>query len=119
MKRLLPGYVFFEASCDQSWQSALMIPGVIRILKYGDGDYALHEADLYFVEWLKENEGLIEPSQVVRIGTKIKFVGGPLLKLGGSIKKVNKNRKHVLVSIGDQDSFIREVWCPIEYVDSV
>ncbi|HOG01112.1 MAG TPA: transcription termination/antitermination NusG family protein [Clostridia bacterium] len=117
--RLLPGYIFFEAGQDNvpDWSDIRAIRKVLRILQYDDGTRALREADYEFVQWLKRYSGVIDVSQAVQEGTKIRFVNGPLKDLGGTIVKVNKSRKQVAVNLGSE-SAIKIVWCGIEYVEA-
>ena len=115
--RLLPGYVFFEAEkeCTPEWPNIRSIQKVLRILQYDDGGRALRDSDNAFYQWLKSYSGVIDVSQAVQEGTKIRFVSGPLKDLNGTVVKVNKSRKQVAVNLGS-DSAIRLVWCGIEYV---
>lgn len=117
--RLLPGYIFFEADQGSApdWRNIRAIQKVLRILQYDDGARALREADCEFVQWLKRYSGVIDVSQAVQEGTKIRFVNGPLKDLGGTVIKVNKSRKQVAVNLGDE-SAIKIVWCGIEYVEA-
>lgn len=116
--RLLPGYVFFDAECEPDWEIVRRYSGVLKILRYGDGSCALHGDDLAFVKWLKRYEGVIDVSQVVKIGTKIAFIGGPLVGMEARVLKVNKSRKSVQIALGDEDAIFRNIWCTIEYIES-
>lgn len=57
-------------------------------------------------------------SKVIQVGTKLQFVDGPLKDMDGRIVKVNKNRKQVQVSIGEEENLMRTVWCSIEYIEA-
>lgn len=114
--RLLPGYVFFEAENEPEWDTIRRYSGVLKILRYEDGSRALHGDDLAFVKWLKRYEGVIDVSQVVRVGTKIAFAGGPLVGMEAKVLKVNKSRKAVQIALGDGDAIFRNIWCSIEYI---
>jgi transcription antitermination factor NusG len=115
--RLLPGYVFFDAEDSPDWNTILRYSGVLRVLRYENGACALHGEDLAFVEWLKRYEGLVDVSQVVKVGTKIAFVGGPLVGMEAKVLKVNKSRKTVQIALGGEDAMFRNIWCSIEYVE--
>lgn len=115
--RLLPGYIFFDADAEPIWSELLSDNGIIRVLQYADGDYALRGDDTVFIDWLKEFDGIIDVSQVVQIGTKIEFVSGPLRNFVGYVVKVNKNRKRVKVAFGNDGSLLHEIWCSIEYIN--
>ncbi len=116
--RLLPGYVFFDADTEPEWDLIRRCSGVLKTLRYEDGTGALHGGDLAFVEWLKRYEGLVDVSQVVKVGTKIAFVGGPLVGMEAKVVKVNKGRKLVQIALGGGDALFRNIWCSIEYIES-
>ena len=115
--RLLPGYVFFDAEEEPDWETIRRCSGVLKILRYEDGRPALHGDDLAFVKWLRRYEGMIDVSQVVKVGTKIAFVGGPLVGMEAKVLKVNKSRKTVQIALGDGDAIFRNIWCTIEYIE--
>ena len=75
-RRLLPGYVFFEQEETPDWPGIIRYSSVLKILHYQDETPELRGADLDFVTWLKQYEGLIDVSEVVKVGTKIAFVSG-------------------------------------------
>ena len=115
--RLLPGYVFFDAEAEPDWDEIRRYSGVLKVLRYEDGACALHGDDLAFVEWLKHYEGLVDVSQVVKVGSKIAFVGGPLVGMEAKVLKVNKSRRIVQIARGDGDAMFRNIWCSIEYIE--
>lgn len=115
--RLLPGYVFFDAETEPDWEAIRRYSGVLKILRYEDGNCALRGDDLGFVKWLRRYEGMIDVSQVVKVGTKIAFVGGPLVGMEAKVLKVNKSRKSVQIALGGEDAIFRNIWCTIEYIE--
>ena len=115
-RRLLPGYVFFEQNDPPDWAGIVRFSSVLKVLHYQDETPELKGTDLDFVRWLQMNEGLIDISQVVKAGTKIAFVSGPLVGMEGQVLKVNKGRRVVQVAVGGEGHLIRTVWCSIEYV---
>ena len=76
----------------------------------------LRGADLDFVTWLKQYEGLIDVSEVVKVGTKIAFVSGPLMGMEAQVLKVNKSRRQVQISVGGEGNMFHTIWCAIEYI---
>ena len=116
--RLLPGYVFFDAEEEPDWETIRRCSGVLKVLRYEDGSSALRGDDLSFVKWLRQYEGLVDVSQVIKVGTKIAFVGGPLVGMEAKVLKVNKSRKTVQIALGDGEALFRNIWCSIEYVES-
>ncbi len=115
-RRLLPGYVFFEQEDAPDWAGIVRHSAVLKVLHYEDEAPELRGADLDFVRWLKLHEGLIDVSQVVKVGTKIAFVGGPLVGMEGQVLKVNKGRRQVQIAVGGAEGLFRSIWCAIEYV---
>ena len=115
--RLLPGYVFFDYPATPDWEEILRFSSVLKVLQYEDGVRALRNEDLEFVRWLKQYEGLIDVSQVVKAGTKIAFVSGPLMGMEGRVLKVNKGRRQVQISVGGEGNMFHAIWCAIEYVE--
>jgi len=118
-KPLLPGYVFFEFAhgCEPNWQQIKETPYVIKILEYSDGNRALRDVDLSFIEWMKRISYKLDISKVIQIGTKIKVIDGPLKDYEGQIAIVKKQRKYVAIKI----NFIEQaslIWCPIEYIEA-
>ncbi len=116
-RRLLPGYVFFDAAAEPDWQSIRSHDSVLSILQYDDGERAMRGTDAEFVAWLKKYDGTIEVTHVIKVGTKLEFVDGPLKEMEGRILKVNKNRKQVQLGLGDEKSLMRTIWCSIEYIE--
>ena len=115
-RRLLPGYVFFEQEDVPDWQGIIGCAAVLKILHYLDETPELRDRDLEFVHWLRVNEGLIDVSEVVKAGSKIRFVSGPLVGMEGQVLKVNKGRRLVQINLGGEGNLFRTIWCSIEYV---
>ena len=115
-QRLLPGYVFFEQETTPDWTGIGRHSAVLRILHYQDEQPELRGEDLAFVRWLEMHEGLIDVSEVVKAGTKIAFVSGPLVGMEGQVLKVNKGRRLVQVAVGGEGDLFRAIWCAIEYI---
>lgn len=116
--RLLPGYVFFDAEGEPDWERIRRYSAVLKVLRYEDGTCAMRGEDLAFVRWLKQYEGTVDVSEVVRVGTKIAFVSGPLVGMEAKVLQVNKSRRAVQIALGDENALFRNVWCSIEYVES-
>lgn len=120
ISKLMPGYVFFDAQfmTDEDWYTLKRLPQVIRPLRYGNGQYALKDGDKAFIAWVKSYDDVIEVSEAVQVGTKLHFLHGPLKDRSGDIIKINKKRKSVLVSFGDQETLLGAVWCSYDYAES-
>ena len=74
--------------------------------------------DLEFMDWIKKNNGIIEMSSAVKVGSMIEFVSGPLKDMNGKIIKINRSRRQVQVSFGSENGIISKVWCSMEFVCS-
>lgn len=116
MRRLMPGYVFFETEAEPDWAPILRDSSVIRLLKYDDDTYVLRNADAEFVEWLKKYDGCIRISEAVQVGRRIEFVSGPLKDFKGEIIKVNKGRRQVQIALGGGEHLVGALWCSMEFV---
>ena len=117
VRRLLPGYVFFDTADQPDWQGIRANESVLRILQYDDGARALRDSDAEFVAWLKRYDGMIDVSHVITEGTKLKFIDGPLKEFEGKITKVNRNRKLVQVTLSGEESMMRVIWCSVEFIE--
>ena len=115
-QRLLPGYVFFEQAGVPDWAGISRHSSVLRILHYQDETPELRGTDLDFVRWLMAHEGIIDVSEVVKAGTRIAFVSGPLVGMEGQVLKVNKSRRLVQINLGGEGDLFHTIWCSIEYV---
>lgn len=117
---LLPRYVFFDApdGHEPNWYRIKSQSSVQRVLRYDDGECALHGEDLEFVRWMKGVNGLLEVSQVVQVGTRIRVIGGPLKQYEGKIVEVKKRRGQVAIEISECGHF-GKIWCPIEYIGTL
>ena len=116
--RLLPGYVFFDFDGTPDWDTIRRHSAILKVLHYEDGTRALRGEDLNFLNWLKRYEGMIDVSEVIKVGTKIAFVSGPLVGMEANVLKVNKSRKQVQIALGGEDAIFRNIWCSIEYIES-
>ncbi len=116
LRRILPGYVFFDAYQEPNWKIVRTIPNVIRVLSYGDEDESpLRGDDLIFVNWLKSQGGIIEVSRAVREGTKVRFISGPLKDLNDRVVAVNTNRMVAAVHLSEGSAIGQKIWCAFEY----
>ena len=115
LRRLFPGYVFFEAGQTPNWKTIRSLPNVFRVLSYGDEESPLRGDDLKFVQWLKRHGGILESSLAVREGTKLKFVSGPLKELNDRIVAVNAKRRVVAVALSNDSAIGQKIWCWFDF----
>jgi transcription antitermination factor NusG len=112
---LLPGYVFFEVSQPpepsrdaDSFQYAIRdfsrSDGVLKLLRYNDGDWQLHGADDRFAQMLLDADGNIGISRAYfDENRRIRILNGFLKDYEGSIVRVNHKMKTVEVVVDFQD----------------
>lgn len=114
---LLPGYVFLFAN-ERLYVSDLQrVDGVIRVLSGMDGAHELYGDDERFARWLLENDGVIGISKAIREGERIRVVEGPMADYGGTIIKVNKQRRRALVAF-QFDGVAWSSWVDFDWVEA-
>jgi len=116
-RALLPGYVIFRSDgAISDWTEIEGLRDVCRVLRYGDGRAALRGKDLECIRWLAEQGGVFGISKVMRVGTKIVVLEGPLKDFEGSIVNVRLRQRCVKVrpvGIG----VLQGVWVSCEVVE--
>ena len=128
---LLPGYVFFQITEDESQTKASLdkflsglldfsrIDSVLRLLRYSDGTWRLLGSDDVFARMLFESEGNIGLSQACYDrGNRIRILNGFLKDYEGCITKVNRKKKTVEVTVDLQGKKVI-LWLGYELVGSV
>lgn len=118
LQRLLPGYIFVDADNEPDWAPFLRMHEVYRVLSYPDGSHALRGADAVFASQLRRFQGVIEISKAIQVGTKVRFIDGPLRALAGCITQINKKRSVAAITFGDDGSLLGTVWCSMDIVAS-
>ncbi|MCR5610252.1 MAG: hypothetical protein K6F68_00260 [Clostridiales bacterium] len=118
LRRMLPGYVFVYSDVPVPVSELVRVSGILRVLKYNDGDYRLKGADRLFAEWVHAHGGMIGMSLAVKDGTKIRVADGPLKDYEGSIVEVKRQKRiaKVAIRLGD---VTRYVWMGFEWLRSV
>ena len=128
---MLPGYVFFQITEDESRTQATpdanlsglldfsQIDSVLRLLRYSDGTWRLFGADDAFARVLFEAEGNIGLSQACYDrGNRIRILNGFLKDYEGCITKVNRKKKTVEVTVDLQGKKVI-LWLGYELVAPV
>ena len=115
LRPIIPGYVFFENNCEPDWEKICNNKYVYYPLQYLDKSKNLKENDLYFIQWLKKNNGKIKISKVKNIGNKIQIIEGPLKELEGKILKINKKQKCVCIEL-DGEGIKNTIWLSYEII---
>lgn len=136
---LLPGYVFFELDDAgekmesvpytgdregvDALQSALLTfsraDGVLKLLRYTNGNWRLHGFDDQFAKMLFETDGNIGISQAYfDTGRRIRILNGFLKDHEGNITRVNRKTKAVEVSVDLQGKKV-SMWLGYELVEAL
>lgn len=95
--------------------------GVIRCLGYKDIDGMYHFAeltdkDLAFANMLYACDGLIDNVKVYEEGTRLTPAGGLLAGIEGTIVKVDRHRKRLLMAY-HFDGMERQLWVGFDVVE--
>ena len=128
---LLPGYVFFQITEDESGAQATpdallsglldfsRIDSVLRLLRYSDGTWRLLGSDNVFARMMFEAGGNIGLSQACYDeGNRIRILNGFLKDYEGYITNVNRKKKTVEVTVDLQGKKVI-LWLGYELVASV
>ena len=128
---LLPGYVFFQITEDESVAQATpdallsglldfsRIDSVLRLLKYSNGTWRLLGSDDVFARMLFEAGGNIGLSQACYDeGNRIRILNGFLKDYEGYITNVNRKKKTVEVTVDLQGKKVI-MWLGYELVAPV
>ena len=98
IRTLFPGYVLLTGQMDNQKYSFIRdVPGVIRLLKDGDGPQEIHEREIRLISKLTYDNEIIGSSSIFVQGEKIVVIDGPLLGLEGNIKSIDKRKGRVKV----------------------
>lgn len=116
---LFPGYVFVYTEREEpSGDHYRRMPHVIRVLAYEDGADALTGPDLEFADWLWRMNGRIDVIQAAQVGNRVEIADGALKELRGTILRLNKRQRKMLVSL-DTKSIPMQMWLTYELVESI
>ncbi|MDR2505468.1 MAG: KOW motif-containing protein [Oscillospiraceae bacterium] len=95
---LLPGYVFLFSQEEMQPHLLQDIDGILRVLRYSDGSYALTERDEQLARWLAKYNGKIGMSKAAKVGNKIKVIEGPLRDQLGLVTEVDRRKQRAKIS---------------------
>jgi transcription antitermination factor NusG len=113
---LLPGYVFLFSSKPLDATKFSGISGVIRVLQYSYGDYALTADDERLARWLLKYDGYIGLSKAVNVGTRIVAKEGPLRDYIGVIRHIDKHRRNAGIEF-DFGGMAMKMWLDFDWFD--
>jgi transcription antitermination factor NusG len=96
---LIPGYIFLISNERMEASRLRTLDGVLNILHYGYGEYAMTEHDEQFVRWLLKYDGMIGLSKAFRMGDRIQVIEGPLKDSCGTIVRVDTRRQRAEIRL--------------------
>ncbi|GHU66163.1 hypothetical protein FACS1894184_03480 [Clostridia bacterium] len=103
---LIPGYVFVFSDEAMNPKKFIDVSGVVRVLEYGYGEYALADEDERLARWLLKYDGTIGLSKAVNVGSRIVATEGPLRDYVGRVGRIDKSRRRAQVVF----SFVNTAW---------
>lgn len=116
---LLPGYVFFQASCRTEPYVEFPREHVLRLLTSGeDRQWRLAGDDERFAAWLFQNEGLLGFSKAYKEQDRIRILSGPLKDLEGKILRIDRRGRSGQVALEFNGRTIK-VWLGFELIDPI
>jgi Transcription antiterminator len=98
-KPLMEGYVFVYGQAKLEPSFTTVLPNVIKLLKYGFGEYELRGTDFEYANYIYQNNGVIGISDIICVGKEVKVVSGPLEEYKGTIVKLDKRKERVFLRI--------------------
>lgn len=113
---LIPGYVFVFSDEVMNPKRFIDISGVVRVLEYGYGKYALTDDDERLARWLLKHDGTIGLSKAVNVGTRIVATEGPLRDYVGRIGRIDKSRRRAEVNF-EFNRVTMKMWLDFDWFD--
>ncbi len=90
---VLPGYVFFRGPHTAETLFGLPRENVLMVLTPNAPDWRLYGKDEAFARWMIEHEGLIDISQALIEGDRIRIASGPLKDFEGQIRRIDRRNR--------------------------
>ena len=85
---LFPGYVFARfTSQPEIIRRVRRMPGVARLLWDDESLVPVDDEIVRFIQLRETDRGYIEPPQLIRIGTRVRFESGPFAMLEGIVDR--------------------------------
>ena len=94
---LFPGYVFVRIPAQQRLR-VLEVPGVARLVGFGNEPARLPDEDIRSIQCCMAGEVSVEPYPYPCIGRRVRVKNGPLCGLTGVVVRL-KNRTRLVLSI--------------------
>ena len=94
---LMPGYIFLFSSERMEPARVRNLDGVLKVLQYDDGAYALTEEDERLARWLSHYDGTIGISKAIQVGNQVQVIEGPMKDNIGQVMKIDKHKRNARV----------------------
>jgi len=94
---LFKGYLFVRSS-EKEAAKAVMTPGFIRFVRFGDGPVAIDDNEIANIELISRSPVIRQPWKYIPAGSRVRIETGPLTGLVG-ILVANEHTRHAVVSI--------------------
>jgi transcriptional antiterminator NusG len=123
-KTLFPSYVFIESKVsNQDFLKSISTliyssSDIVRILKYGDAEFAMRESEKGMLLSLCDKNHCIEPSSGIIVGDRIHILDGPLKGWESIVRKVNRHKRQAWIEIEFMGN-MRLVIVALEIVDKI
>lgn len=97
---MFPGYLFFiTGQVDNLFHALKAVPELTRILGDGERFIPLEEEEIQLLLQIGGNEHKAEMSQGVIEGDKVIITSGPLSRIEGTIKKIDRHKRIAVVEL--------------------
>ena len=113
---LMPGYIFLFSNEKMEPARVRKLDGVLKVLQYDEGQYALTEEDERLARWLAQYDGSIGISQAIQVGDRIQVVEGPMKDNIGKILTVNKHKRCAKVEFQFTGT-VFNVWMDFDWLE--
>ena len=94
---LFPGYIFVHFCLSERFR-ILQIPGVVRLVGFGNRAAAMPESEISRIRDILREEVRIEPHPYLVAGLKVRVKRGPLAGMQGVLVR-RKNKLRFVVSV--------------------
>ena len=104
---LFPGYLFFVTrDAERLHEELKRVPGMTKILGDGEEFIPLQEEEMERLRSMGNEDHVIEMSEGYIVGDEVVITKGPMMKLKGTIQKIDRHKRLAVVRLG---MFGREV----------
>lgn len=97
---MFPGYLFLETrQVDILFHKLKLVPELTKILGAGTDFIPLTQIEMDFIRLVTNKDYLVEMSVGYLLGKQIIITSGPLQKIGGIIRKIDRHKRTAVISV--------------------